>query len=551
MSDMNKDNIYDLVIVGAGPAGLSAAIYMARARYKTLILEKDEIGGQIKITDEVVNYPGIRKISGKELTADMFKQARTFGADYRSDEVIDIKNKGDIKEIILKDGNVIETFGIVLAPGANPRSVGFKGENEFKGHGVAYCATCDGEFFTDLDVFVVGGGFAAVEESIFLTKYAKTVTMLVRRDEFRCAKSVVEVVEKNPKIKILYNTEIDEVYGSSFLEGVKYYNNKTGEKFDYVAENGQTFGVFVFAGYKPATEWLPDFIELSDGYIVTDGNQKTNIDGIYAAGDVCIKDLRQVVTATSDGAVAATSLEKYISKLHDKYEIERDNFCPAAGSNKSDSIKESSLSAHKPESAGGAYDSFITEEIRKQLIPLFSSFQNEVVLTVHTDASKFANDLAGFAKELASLSDKIDVVEQKVESKPHIAVSAKNRETNIMYYSVPGGHEFNSFIVAMYNVAGPGQETDKDTIARINALNTTDISIVTTLACTMCPACVVASQKIASINPNVTARMYVLSDYPELKQKHKIMSVPCIIINDDVVHFGKKDISEMLNLLEG
>ena len=208
------EQFYDVIIVGGGPAGLSAAIYMARARYKVLVMEKEKIGGQITITAEIVNYPGVERTSGKELTQSMKEQAEAFGAEFVMAEVLDMELQEDIKVLHTTAGEY-RALGVVLATGANPRKLGFKGEKEFQGRGVAYCATCDGEFFTDMEVFVIGGGFAAAEEGIFLTKYAKKVTMIVREDDFTCAATIADQVKKEEKITVKFNTEIVEAGGES------------------------------------------------------------------------------------------------------------------------------------------------------------------------------------------------------------------------------------------------------------------------------------------------------------------------------------------------
>lgn len=210
-------------------------------------------------------------------------------------------------------------FGVLLATGAHPRMVGFQGEEQFRGRGVAYCATCDGEFFTGKDVFVVGGGFAAAEESVFLTKYARQVTILIRGDDFTCAQATADAARNHEKITVLTNTEVEEVSGDTSLRYLRYRNTKTGQVTKHHAADGETFGVFVFAGYEPATELVRGLAELNDqGYILTDRSQKTTADGLYAAGDVCVKPLRQVVTAVGDGALAATELEHLCAAMQEK-----------------------------------------------------------------------------------------------------------------------------------------------------------------------------------------------------------------------------------------
>ncbi|MEG2640992.1 MAG: FAD-dependent oxidoreductase, partial [Eubacterium sp.] len=220
-------NQYDVIIVGGGPGGLSAAIYMARAQYKTLVVEKEHFGGQITITSEVVNYPGVRKTSGTELTEDMRKQAESFGAEFLLAEVSELTLEADIKKV-KTDKGTYEAFGVILATGASPRMIGFQGEADFRGRGVAYCATCDGEFFTGKDVFVVGAGFAAAEEAVFLTKYARQVTILAREPDFTCAAAVADEAKNHEKITIHYNTQVVEVDGDTKLRHIIYKNDVTG-----------------------------------------------------------------------------------------------------------------------------------------------------------------------------------------------------------------------------------------------------------------------------------------------------------------------------------
>ena len=251
-ANIGADKLYDVIVVGGGPAGLTAALYLARAKYRVLVIEKDHFGGQITITSEVVNYPGVGKTSGKELTETMRKQAESFGAEFMLAEVESINAEGDVKSVKTTRGE-LNAFGILIATGAHPRVVGFKGEEENKGRGVAYCATCDGEFFTGKDVFVVGGGFAAAEESVFLTKFARKVTILVRESDFTCAKSVADEARKNNKITVITDTEVEEVRGDNGLNYIRYRNRVTGEITEFEAQNGENFGVFVFAGYVPAT----------------------------------------------------------------------------------------------------------------------------------------------------------------------------------------------------------------------------------------------------------------------------------------------------------
>lgn len=524
------EKIYDMIIIGAGPAGLSAAIYGARAKYKVLVLEKEKIGGQITITHEVVNYPGIMETSGEELTQGMLKQAQRFGAEFKISEVVDIIDEGDFKILKTTTGDY-KTLGVILAPGANPRVLGFEGEKKFQGRGVAYCATCDGEFFKDKEVYVVGGGFAAVEEGIFLTKYASKVHMIVREENFTCAKTVYEKVALEPKIQTYFQTEVQSVNGEQTLESITL----TSEGKQWTVEHPDGFGVFVFAGYVPNTSWLPKSIELDKGYIVTDINRKTNVDGIYGAGDVCIKNLRQVVTAVSDGALAATSLEKVVHDLHSKLDLP-------------EFVQE--VVEQKEEVKATSSDAFISDQIKTQLAPIFGKFEKKVLIKGYLSNDKLSMELEGFLAEFATISDKV-MIQKETSSTGYLELCYEDGSSSgISFYAVPGGHEFNSFIVALYNVAGPGKDISNEDLDKIAAIQKdTKIQVFISLSCTMCPEVVMATGTIAAKNQYVQTQAIDIAHFPELKEKYKIMSVPCMVINEEVVHFGKKNISQILDLL--
>lgn len=307
--------IYDVVIIGAGPAGLAAGLYAARAKMSTLILEKEKAGGQIVTTDEVANYPGsVEHATGPSLVARMVEQCEEFGAERVKDGVVTLELEGKIKKIHTESGQVIEAKSIIIATGATPRKIGCPGEKELTGKGVSYCATCDADFFTDLEVFCIGGGDTAVEEAMYLSKFARKVTLVHRRDEFRAAKSIIEKAQKNEKVEYLMNHVVTEIGGDGLVEYMKVENTVTGEVTQINAhEDDGTFGIFCFVGYLPQTALFKDVITMDEsGYIITDENMLTNIPGVFAAGDVRQKQLRQVVTATADGAIAAVMAEKYV-----------------------------------------------------------------------------------------------------------------------------------------------------------------------------------------------------------------------------------------------
>ena len=535
-------NLYDVIIVGGGPAGLTAALYLARAKYRVLVLEKEQFGGQIAITHEVVNYPGIAKTSGKTLTDTIQQQAEQFGAEFQLVEATGFDLNGDIKTVRTNKGDY-RCFGILLATGAHPRTVGFKGEEDHKGRGVAYCATCDGEFFTGKEIFVVGGGYAAAEESVFLTKFARHVTILIRKDDFSCAASVADQAKNHEKITVLTNTVMEEVSGENGLTYARYKNTATGEVTEYRSE--ESFGVFVFAGYAPATEAVNGVVALNEqGYIVTDASQKTSADGVYAAGDVCIKPLRQVVTATSDGALAATELEKYVAAVHRKTGLRADAPAPK---------ERTTVTVDKHEPAGT--DELFTEEMRQQLDTVFARMERPLLLKLYLDNRPISAELESFITDLVKLSDKLEleVCDRQVEETfaPCVEVClADGTATGLAFHGVPSGHEFTSFVLGLYNAAGPGQTMDEDTKQKIAAITKPiDMKILVTLSCTMCPDLVVAVQRIAAANPHITAHVYDIRHFESLKDQYKVMSVPCMVVNSKDVFFGKKNIRQILDLL--
>ena len=311
------NNIYDVVILGAGPAGLAAGLYAGRSCLKTLIIEKGQDGGQIAITDEIENYPGqiVEGESGPSLIARMSEQAKKFGAERVSDVIKSVELEGSVKKLVGAKG---EYYGktVILATGAFPRPIGCKNEGKFVGKGISFCATCDANFFEDFEVFVVGGGDSAVEEAMYLTKFARKVTIIHRRDELRAAKSIQEKAFKNPKMNFLWDTVVEEVDGDELLNKMVLKNVKTGELTTYEAdEEDGLFGLFGFIGMIPNSGLFEGQIEMERGYIKTDDNMHTNIEGVYAAGDIRVKSLRQVVTAAADGAIAAMQAEKYLAEL--------------------------------------------------------------------------------------------------------------------------------------------------------------------------------------------------------------------------------------------
>ena len=545
---VDTENLYDVVIIGGGPAGLSAAIYLTRAKYRVLVLEKEQFGGQITITHEVVNYPGVGNCSGKDLTDTMYLQAEYFGADFLIAEATGLDLTNDIKIVHTNRGD-FKCLGVLLATGARPKMVGFKGEEEYRGRGVAYCATCDGEFFTGKEVFVIGGGFAAAEESIFLTKFASHVTIIMRGSDFSCAEAVAEQARSHENITVITDTVVEEVKGENGLNYIRYKNRTTGEVTEYHAQEGDDFGVFVFVGYAPETDLVKDIAELNEqGYIITDKSQKTSVDGLYAAGDICIKPLRQVVTATSDGALAATELEKYVAKVQRRTGIRT----------KDPVIREKVLAGKtdKVSSEDNAVQSrLFTPEMGAQLETVFERMEKPLVLKLYLDNRPVSQELKEYVEALTAMTDKLSlelVTDKSDEFTPCVKLYRDDIYTGLAFHGVPGGHEFTSFVLGMYNAAGPGQAMDEDIRKRIkNIQNQVDIKILVSLSCTMCPDLVIAAQHMAAVGAYITAEVYDIHHYESLKNKYKVMSVPCMIINDEHVYFGKKNIQQIVEIVEG
>lgn len=540
-------DLYDAIIIGGGPAGLTAALYLARARYRVLVLEKERFGGQITITHEVVNYPGIESISGEALTDTMRRQAVNFGAEIMLTEATDLKLEGDIKEVTTSRG-VLRAFTVLICTGANPRRIGFAGEKEFRGRGVAYCATCDGEFFTGKELLVIGGGYAAAEEAMFLARYASKITILIRSEGFSCAKSIADEVAQHPKITVKPFHELQSISGSDMgIMKATILNNQTGETFEYTAADEENFGVFVFAGYVPNTTLVKDKVALNEqGYIITDSNQQTNVPGVFAGGDVCIKTLRQVVTATADGALAAAAMEKVAAHMHEKTGL-----VPVVPNATRKAPEESRASlAPTPE----AKTSFVTPDMIPQLNAVFERMGAKISLCVHSEGDAKGQELLSAMEELSDLTDKLEVTTSNThdsEHLPYVELFKDGKSTGLMFHGVPGGHEFTSFILGLYNAAGPGQQVDPIHLSEIEKISKDiRLQLLISLSCTMCPDLVTAAQRMAALSSKVTAEVYDVGLFPDLRTQYKVMSVPCMVVNGKEVSFGKKNLGELLDYLK-
>ena len=586
---MSRNDLYDVIVIGGGPAGLTAGLYLARARYRVLILEKDDFGGQITITNEVVNYPGVDRTTGRALTQTMRQQAQDFGAEFLSAEAIGLDVHGDVKTVHTSRGD-LKAFGILIATGASPRKLGFEGESEYAGRGVAYCATCDGEFFAGKEVLVVGGGFAAAEESVFLTTYASKVTVLVREQDFTCDAAVAAAAKNNPKIDVRYQVELQGVTaGQGGLREASILNRATGQTETWKPVDGGTFGVFVFAGYVPATNLVRGVVELDDyGYVVTHGYLETSVPGVYAAGDLRAKNLRQVVTATADGAIAAVELERYAKRMSEKTGLTPQRPVSCAYEQSTTKTDAASLDATAPtptpapatkrnaDAAANAVrkpGELFSDATRQQLNVVFGRMSRPVTLALELDDTPLSTELRGFIDALVALSGGklkstvddgeyekddtgravFDVDSVLPAARPCVRMVVDGEPTGLAFHGVPSGHEFNSFVLGLYNVAGPGQPLGDDLIERAKSIaRPLSIMILVSLTCTMCPETVLASQRLASLNPAVRAEAYDVSHFPELKDQYGAMSVPCIVINrggEQTVEFGKKSIPQMLDLI--
>jgi thioredoxin reductase (NADPH) len=309
---MESATHYDVIVLGGGPAGLTAAIYLSRARVKTLVLTEGTAGGQMTLTHEIANYPGIEKINGYMLGSVMKKQATAFGAVVKGNsEISSMSLEGSLKSIATVEGQSFTAEAVILATGGRSRTLGVAGEDTFRGRGISYCATCDGDFFTGKEIVVVGGGNSALEEAVSLTRYATKVTIVHQFDHFQAFEYAVEEAKTNPKINFIMTSTIDSFYGDEKLEGVKIRNLITGEVADF-----RTDGVFIFIGYVPNTESLKGKVSINErGEIIAGPDMSTNIEGVYAAGDAVVKRYRQVTTAVADGTVAALAAADYLHSL--------------------------------------------------------------------------------------------------------------------------------------------------------------------------------------------------------------------------------------------
>ncbi|MBT1176716.1 FAD-dependent oxidoreductase [Bifidobacterium callimiconis] len=581
---MSNEHIYDVVIVGSGPAGLTAGIYAGRATMDTLIIEKDQVGGQVTTTSVVVNYPAVKEIEGTALMNLMKQQAEDFGVQIAHDDVTAYELDGDVKVLHGKNRDY-RARAVIIASGAQPRQLGIPGEQKLRGRGVAYCSTCDGELFSGLQVFVVGGGYAAAEEADYLTRYARKVTVLVRGSQFSCPPLTAARALDNPKVEVLYNTEVESLDGDDYLTDATFVNNKTGEKTHYhVADGDNVFGMFIYVGTKPETTGLDVLAKDDRGYITVDSWQQTSIPGVYAAGDVVSKPLRQIVTAASDGAIAATGAEEYVTAEKKRLGIPvvpktakpktsdakngndgaNANAAAATAPKKSATVGQTSTISDTP-SVPQHKGVWFSAEMKQQLVGIFNRLTEDVTLLQVDDGGQPSVELASFAKEFASMHERLhyrSVAADSDEGKAMIGTAAIVRYpvfvlldkdgtyTGVKFSGIPTGHEVNSLVLGVYNIAGPGQAVEPELAERIKALPETHIEIGVSLTCHFCPDVVAACQHMAAMNPNVTAEMIDLGLFPELRKERRIMSVPATTINDGDILFGSQTLEQLVTACE-
>ena len=548
---MADKHLYDLIIVGAGPAGLSAGLYAGRATLDTLILEGDTVGGQVTTTSVVYNYPAVEKVDGTQLMNQMQKQVTDFGVTIVHDQVEKYQLADEVKLLVGKSGQEYRARSVIIATGAQPRTVGFSGENEFRGRGVAYCSTCDGELFSGLQIFVIGGGYAAAEEADYLSRFGKHVTVLVRGDHFSCPPLMAARALNNPKVSVKYNTEVKQVTGDDYVTAATLVNNKTGKETVYHVDDGDnTFGIFIYVGTKPATEKLQGLVDLNDqGYIKAAADGATNVPGVYAAGDVIVKNLRQIITAASDGAVAATAAEQYVTAQKQRQGVP---IHTAPVKTATQPVGQTTDLEHQ-EKVSPHQGNWLTTEIDSQLKPIFARLTKPVTLEVNTDGSALSQQLLSFTTEFGSLDDHLTVKtkEGQGELLPLLKLlDADGQDTGLHYAGIPTGHELNSLVLGVYNVAGPGQTIDPALADRIKRLPAAKIRIGVSLTCHFCPDVVAACQRMASLNPGITATMIDLQHFPDLRKSKKIMSVPATMINDAPVIFGSQSLEQLVAAVE-
>ncbi|WP_300329944.1 FAD-dependent oxidoreductase [Fusobacterium sp.] len=532
--------IYDAIIIGGGPAGLTSGIYGGRAKLNILIIEKDEIGGQISLTEEVANYPGIFKISGSQLIKNMREQAKNFGVDFIKEKVIKVDLLNKIKKITTEQGEY-EGYNIIIASGLIHKELNFTGEREYRGKGISYCSICDGEFFADKDIFVVGAGYAACEEAIFLTRYGKKVHLIAREPEFTCAKTIGDKVFANNKIEVLFNSEVVEVSGDKLARKIKIKNNISGEIKEYSSINNENIGVFIFVGQKPKTEIYKDQIKLDeDGYILTDELMKTNIEKVFAVGDIRKKSLKQVVTAVADGAIAINQVE----------EVSDEN--PRIETSQVEEVK-----IIEEDKKLNLFSEDMIKNIKENLEKL--SEKTEIIL-VKSSIEEENKNILEFINEFKQITDKVqfnilesdnEVIDKKLLERLPAFFLKKDNNIKIKYSIVPLGQELESFIDAIREIYGEKIEVRENLLNRIKKIDKKiNVKIGVSLKCTRCSQTVKVNQIIVNNNENISLEIIDVVTHKNFKTKYDIVGVPAMVIDDKNLYFGQMSLEEMIEIIE-
>ena len=549
MQGTDTSNLYDVVIIGAGPAGLSAALFLARACYRIAVVEKESQGGLASIVREIVDYPGITSISGPDLMKSMREHAASFGAEFITAGATALRNmENDIKTVVTTAGE-LNCYGVLLATGARPKSVGFKGEAAFRGKGISYTATIDAEFFTGKEIFVIGSGTEAAEDCVFLTKYASHVTVLVPAQDYTCDYAFWEKAQEHPNITIYKNTRVEEVSGDTLVRRLVWHDLTLDKAHVFEPESGDTFGIFILVGHEPATRIVRGLIELDAYYYVpVDSRKRTSLTGLYAAGDVCSYTFRQVLTAASDGAIAANSLIKYVYRMQSKVGL-----VPVQN------VRRASVHKTVDSSEGNADEkqkSVFTPEMLSQLQTTFMDMERDLILHIFPDDSEASRELERYMNALSGFVNGIEVVtdfpdDTEKDLRPYVRVEYTDGSyAGFSFHGMPGGNEFTSFVLGLYNASCHGQHVEDEVRQKIESIgHDLHFTVLVTLTCTMCPDLVSSVQRLATLNPHITCDVYDLNHFPQLREKYNVMSVPCYFINDGPLMFGKKTVEQLSKII--
>ncbi len=541
-------NFYDAVIIGGGPAGLTAAIYLARAGMRTLVLEKGQPGGQLADSFEVANYPGVISVPGRELGETMRRQAESFGAEIRHENAVNLRLQGGDKTV-LTDSGEYSCRGVLIAAGARPKSAGFPGEEEFRGRGVSYCAVCDGEFFTGQEIFVVGGGFSAAEESVYLARYASRVTVVIRGDGFKCAPSAAKAALSHPKITVLTRTEIVRAAGDDKLRSVTLRNKDSGEETTISPENG--LGIFVYVGYEPEIGFLKGQVDMDErGCIITDSRLQTSVSGVFAAGDIRQKTLRQAATAVGDGALAAAELEKYISAVRQNRQVQQVQQ-DQRNSSGEQSARYDKATVRRAEQSPRSPQSSVDTEFPPELSEALSRIKSPMTLEITPDGRAVSQKLKEFAGALARISGNISVrIAENPSGQCLPSVRVAGESGCFTFHGVPAGHELPTFAESLQIASGAGEAVSPETAERLSAVRSpVMIQVLVTASCSRCPELVLAAITAACINPLISADIYDVLLFPALREKYGVMSVPFLIINGEKAGAGRKSLAELTELI--